>query len=350
MNTLESPDAKVKTAGNNRLKGCFGILVILLSVFLVLNLLAGSTRILPGEAFSALFRRQTEGTSARIILNIRLPRLLAAAILGGGLSVSGYLLQTFFGNPIAGPFVLGISSGAKLFVALVMIMSLGKGIVLNSAAMVAAAFCGAMLSMGLVLLASRKLKSMALLVVCGVMIGYVCSAITEIAVTFADDSNIVNLHNWSMGSFSGIDMADVAVLSGIVFPAVLLAFLLSKPMSAYQLGEAYAQSMGVNLRRFRAALILLSSVLSACVTAFAGPISFVGIAVPHLMRSVFRTAKPILMVPACFLGGGVFCLLCDLIARTLFAPTELSISTVTAVFGAPVVIWMLLTRQRGGAR
>ena len=350
MNTLESPAAKGKTAGNNHIKGCFGILVILLLMFLVLNLLAGSTRILPGEAFSALFRRQTEGTSARIILNIRLPRLLAAAILGGGLSVSGYLLQTFFGNPIAGPFVLGISSGAKLFVALVMILSLGKGIVLNSAAMVAAAFCGAMLSMGLVLLASRKLKSMALLVVCGVMIGYVCSAITEIAVTFADDSNIVNLHNWSMGSFSGIDMADVAVLSGIVFPSVLLAFLLSKPMSAYQLGEAYAQSMGVNLRRFRAALILLSSVLSACVTAFAGPISFVGIAVPHLMRSFFRTAKPILMVPACFLGGGVFCLLCDLIARTLFAPTELSISTVTAVFGAPVVIWMLLTRKRGGAR
>ena len=350
MNTLESPAATGKTAGNRRLKGCFCILVILLSMFLVLNLLAGSTRILPGEAFSALFRRQTEGTSARIILNIRLPRLLAAAILGGGLSVSGYLLQTFFGNPIAGPFVLGISSGAKLFVALVMIISLGKGIVLNSAAMVAAAFCGAMLSMGLVLLASRKLKSMALLVVCGVMIGYVCSAITEIAVTFADDNNIVNLHNWSMGSFSGIDMADVAVLSGIVFPAVLLAFLLSKPMSAYQLGEAYAQSMGVNLRRFRAALILLSSVLSACVTAFAGPISFVGIAVPHLMRSFFRTAKPILMVPACFLGGGVFCLLCDLIARTLFAPTELSISTVTAVFGAPVVIWMLLTKKRGGAR
>ena len=335
MNTLESPDATGKTAGNNRIKGCFGILVILLSVFLVLNLLAGSTRILPGEAFSALFRRQTEGTSARIILNIRLPRLLAAAILGGGLSVSGYLLQTFFGNPIAGPFVLGISSGAKLFVAIVMIFSLGKGIVLNSAAMVAAAFCGAMLSMGLVLLASRKLKSMALLVVCGVMIGYVCSAITEIAVTFADDSNIVNLHNWSMGSLSGMNWQDIRIM----------AVMLSKPMSAYQLGEAYAQSMGVNLRRFRAALILLSSVLSACVTAFAGPISFVGIAVPHLMRSFFRTAKPILMVPACFLGGGVFCLLCDLIARTAFAPTELNISTVTSIFGAPVVIFMLTRRK-----
>ena len=349
MNTHE-PAAAFHETAERRILCCFGILTVLLVMLLTLNLLAGSSRITPGEAFSALFRGETGETSARIIRSIRLPRLLAAAVLGGGLSVSGYLLQTFFGNPIAGPFVLGISSGAKLLVALVMIVSLGNGIVLYSAAMVAAAFCGAMLSMGLVLLASRKLRSMALLVVCGVMIGYVCSAITEIAVTFADDSNIVNLHNWSMGSFSGIDMGDVAVLSGIVVPAVLLAFLLSKPMAAYQLGEAYARSMGVNLRRFRAALILLSSVLSACVTAFAGPISFVGIAVPHLMRSFFRTAKPILMVPACFLGGGVFCLSCDLIARTLFAPTELSISTVTAVFGAPVVIWMLLTRKRGDTR
>ena len=350
MNQQEALGISCEMAGKRRIRCCFGILIILLMILLILNLLSGSSRITPGEAFSALFRGETGETSARIIRSIRLPRLLAAAVLGGGLSVSGYLLQTFFGNPIAGPFVLGISSGAKLLVALVMIVSLGKGIVLHSAAMVAAAFCGAMLSMGLVLLASRKLRNMALLVVCGVMIGYVCSAITEIAVTFADDSNIVNLHNWSMGSFSGIDMGDVAVLSGIVVPAVLLAFLLSKPMAAYQLGEAYARSMGVNLRRFRAALILLSSVLSACVTAFAGPISFVGIAVPHLMRSFFRTAKPILMVPACFLGGGVFCLSCDLIARTLFAPTELSISTVTAVFGAPVVIWMLLTRKRGDTR
>ena len=349
MNTHEPAAVSHETA-ERRVLCCFGILSVLLVMLLTLNLLAGSSRITPGEAFSALFRGETGETSARIIRSIRLPRLLAAAVLGGGLSVSGYLLQTFFGNPIAGPFILGISSGAKLLVALVMIVSLGKGIVLHSAAMVAAAFCGAMLSMGLVLLASRKLRNMALLVVCGVMIGYVCSAITEIAVTFADDSNIVNLHNWSMGSFSGIDMGNVAVLSGIVVPAVLLAFLLSKPMAAYQLGEAYARSMGVNLRWFRTALILLSSVLSACVTAFAGPISFVGIAVPHLMRSFFRTAKPILMVPACFLGGGVFCLFCDLIARTLFAPTELSISTVTAVFGAPVVIWMLLTRKRGETR
>ena len=345
MNRTETT-AGSSTVAHSQVRGCFAVLILLLLVFLLLNLLAGSTRISAEEALSVLFHPETENTAGRIIHGIRLPRLLAAAILGGALSLSGYLLQTFFGNPIAGPFVLGISSGAKLFVALVMVYALGHGIALHSAALVAAAFCGAMLSMSLVLLASRRLKNMALLVVCGVMIGYVCSAITEIVVTFADDSNIVNLHNWSMGSFSGINMTDVRVMSLIVFPAVLCTFLLSKPMNAYQLGEAYAETMGVSIQRFRIELILLSSVLAACVTAFAGPISFVGVAVPHLMRSSFRTSKPMIMVPACFLGGAVFCLFCDLIARTLFAPTELSISTVTAVFGAPVVIWMLLSSKR----
>ena len=325
---------------------CFCALLFALILLLVANLASGSADIPLAEVFSSLFSR-LPAQNAVIIRSIRLPRLLAAAILGGALSVSGFLLQTYFGNPIAGPFVLGISSGAKLFVALTMIIFLDRGLVLPSSAMIAAAFCGAMLSMALVLLAGRSLRSMSLLIVCGVMIGYVCSAVTDIAVTFADDSNIVNLHNWSLGSFSGIDWHDVAVSSVAVSAALICAFLLSKPMGAYQLGEAYAQSMGVNTRRFRVCLILLSSLLSASVTAFAGPISFVGIAVPHLMRSFFRTAKPILMIPACFLGGAVFCLFCDLIARSLFAPTELSISSVTAVFGAPVVIWMLLTRKRG---
>ena len=139
---------------------------------------------------------------------------------------------------------------------------------------------------------------------------------------------------------------------GFVFPGavacgitLLLTFLLSKPIRAYQLGEVYAQNMGVPLRAFRTALILLPSVLSACVTAFAGPISFVGIAVPHLMKSLFKSAEPLCMIPACFLGGGVFCLFCDLIARTAFAPTEVSISSVTAVFGAPIVIYMMIHRK-----
>lgn len=272
--------------------------------------------------------------------------MLAAAILGGGLSLSGFLLQTFFANPIAGPFVLGISSGAKLAVSLIMIFLLSRGLASTSAALISAAFLGAMLSMGFILLISRRVRRMSLLVVCGVMISYICSAITDFVVTFAEDSNIVNLHNWSMGSFSGIYWDSVGVIALVTGTALVLAFLLSKPIGAYQLGEVYARSMGVNVRRFRVELILLSSLLSACVTAFAGPVSFVGIAVPHLMKRLFGTARPILMIPACFLGGGAFCLFCDLIARTAFAPREMSISSVTALLGAPVVIAMLAGRRR----
>jgi iron complex transport system permease protein len=322
---------------------CFVSLLIGMCILLVANVMVGSARLSIPQVLRILFTRM--GDNAAIIWKVRMPRLLAAAILGGALSVSGFLLQTFFANPIAGPFVLGISSSAKLVVALTMIWTLSQGIVIGSVVLIAAAFVGAMLSMGAVLLVSNRLHSMALLIVCGVMIGYICSAVTDIVVTFASDSNIVNLHNWSLGSFSGKDWGDVTVIAIVVFLALAGAFLLSKPMGAYQLGESYARSMGVNVKRFRIELILLTGVLSACVTAFAGPISFVGIAVPHLSRRLFNTSRPLIMIPACFLGGSVFCLLCDLIARTLFAPTELSISSVTAVFGVPVVIWMLLHRQ-----
>ena len=323
---------------------CFIALSILVLGLMAANIFAGSARMSFSQVWNILITG--EGENAAIVWNIRLPRLLATFILGGALSLSGFLLQTFFGNPIAGPFVLGISSGAKLIVALTMIFSLANGIVTNSITLILAAFIGAMLSMAAILFVSGKIRSMAMLVVCGVMIGYICSAITDILVAFASDSDIVNLHNWSRGSFAGMNWNGVWTSLIVVGISVALAFLLSKPMGAYQLGEGYARSVGVKTRRFRVQLILLSSVLSACVTAFAGPISFVGIAVPHLMRNLFKTAKPLIMVPACVMGGGAFCLFSDLIARTVFAPTELSISSVTAVFGVPVVIWMLLSREK----
>ena len=325
---------------------CFVLLFLLLLMFLVINVMTGSTSISPREVLQALFGSGEQSTVHSIVWNIRLPRLLAALILGGALSVAGFQLQTFFANPIAGPFVLGISSGSKLLVALVMIACLQKGLAVTSGMLIGAAFLGAMLCMGIILLAAGRVRNMAVLIVCGVMIGYICTAVTDILVTFADDSNIVNLHNWSMGSFSGIGWNSVRTASVTLAFAMVCAVFLAKPMGAYQLGEAYARSMGVEIRRFRVALIFLSSLLSACVTAFSGPISFVGVAVPHLMKNLFRTAKPIVMIPACFLGGGVFCLFCDLIARTLFAPAELSISSVTAVFGVPVVLSMLLSRRR----
>ena len=322
----------------------FGLLFILM----ILGTAMGSVRFSPGETLDALFGRSDDAVAVSVIRNIRLPRVLSAALLGGALAVSGLMLQTFFGNPIAGPFVLGISSGAKLAVAAALIAITGWGWHASSFFLIAAAFAGALASMGVVLLVSGRVRDMSLLIVCGVMIGYICSAITEIAVTFADDSNIVNLHNWSMGSFSGIGWDDLVPASVTVFAAIAASFFLAKPMEAYQMGEDYAKSVGVNVRLFRAGLILVSGVLAACVTAFAGPVSFVGIAVPHLMKRLFGTARPVVMIPACFLGGGVFCLFCDLLARVVFAPNELAIGTVTAVFGAPVVIAMLLGRRKTG--
>ena len=196
---------------------------------------------------------------------------------------------------------------------------------------------------------SRKVKGMSMLVVSGVMIGYICSAVTELVVTFADDAEIVNLHNWSRGSFSGMTWENVKVMAVVCLVTFFFVFLLSKPMDAYQLGDAYAQNMGVNIRALRVWIVLWSSLLSACIVAFAGPISFVGIATPHIVKKMLGTAKPVLLIPACVLGGSVFCLFCDLLARTMLAPTELSISTVTAIFGAPVVLWVMIKRKKGEA-
>lgn len=322
------------------------ILILLLIALVFLNLNTGSVSLSFSEVFSILTGSLKDDTAYGIIWEIRLPRLITAMLLGGILSVSGFLLQTFFANPIAGPFVLGISSGAKLVVALTLIFFMGRGINLSSYMMIAAAFVGALISMGFILMVSSKVNRMSVLIICGVMVGYICSAVTDFVVTFAEDSNIVNLHNWSQGSFSGADWSNVGIIALVTCITLICAFLLSKPMGAYQLGESYAKSLGVNVKAFRVELILLSSLMAAVVTAFAGPISFVGIAVPHLIKSLFKTAKPIVIIPAGFLGGAVFCLFCDMLARTLFAPTELAISTVTSILGAPVVIYLMLKRQK----
>ena len=316
-------------------------------VIIVLNINTGNVHISVPKILRILFMRDGDAVEYSIIWKIRLPRILMAAILGGALSLSGFLLQTFFSNPIAGPFVLGISSGAKMVVALAMIIFLKHIGHFSSGVLVLAAFIGSLLSTGFILLMSRKIQHMASLLVGGIMIGYICSAITDFVVTFADDSDIVNLHGWSLGSFSGSSWSNIRVSAVIVAVAAVWTFLLSKPIGAYQLGEHYAQSMGVNIQLFRILIILLSSILSACVTAFAGPISFVGIAVPFLTRKAFGTSKPIVIIPGTFFAGAVFCMSCDLIARMALAPVELNISTVTSIVGAPIVIYMMVKREKG---
>lgn len=322
-------------------------LMLLLIVVVAWNIGSGSVDMSSGDIMRILKGDASDSTMYNIIWQIRLPRIIAAVLLGGALSVSGFLLQTFFGNPIAGPYVLGISSGAKLVVALTMIFLLGRGINISAMGMIIAAFVGSLIAMGFILVISFRVHKMSLLIVCGIMIGYICSAITDFCITFADDSNIVNLHNWSQGSFSGMNWENIGMMTVLVVITVIVTFCLSKPISAYQLGEAYARNMGVNIKALRIVLILLSSLLSACVTAFAGPISFVGIAVPHLVKMLTKTAKPIILIPGCFIGGAIITLFCDGIARTVFAPVEISISSVTAILLVPVVIAMMLKKQEG---
>lgn len=336
---------KAAAARRLRYTVVFAALAAAILIVTVLNINTGSVQIPAGRILRILFTGRGETNEVGIIWKIRMPRILLSAVLGGGLALSGFLLQTFFGNPIAGPFVLGISAGAKMCVALVMIVLLGRFGQVSSWTLILAAFAGAMLSTAFILVVSRAVRQMAGLLVAGIMIGYICSAVTEFLITFAEDADIVNLHGWSQGSFSGADWSSTGTAALIMGIAFVCVFFLSKPIAAYQMGEAYAQSMGVNIRRFRMALILLSGILSACVTAFAGPVSFVGIAVPFLVKQALGTSRPIAVIPAAFLGGAVFCMISDLIARMAFAPTELNISTVTSVLGAPIVIFMLIRRN-----
>ncbi|WP_317415558.1 iron ABC transporter permease [Thermophilibacter provencensis] len=342
-------DAKVSGCGRRRRATAYDLIVLLgLLALFAANLCLGSVGTSPAEVLGILLSGPGDtSTAAQVIWQIRLPRVIEAALLGGALSLSGFLLQTFFNNPIADPFVLGVSSGAKLVVAVVMIVVLGAGQPMSPAASVGAAFLGSLLTMGFVLLISRRVRSQGMLIVAGVMVGYICSAATNFLVAFADDQAIVNLDNWSRGSFSGATWPDAGIIAVAVVAMAAAVFALSKPLGAYQLGEPYAQSVGVNVLGLRMLIVLVSSLLSACVAAFAGPVSFVGIAAPHLARRGVGSSRPLLVTPACFLTGAVFCCGCDLVARTLFSPVELSVSAVTAVFGAPIVIALMLRGRAG---
>ena len=324
----------------------FSLFIMLLLASVMLSIHIGSVSISAKDIIEILLKGDRSNTVAyNIIWKIRLPRIALASLLGGALSLSGFLIQTFFRNPIAGPFVLGISSGAKLFLAITTIVMTGLFNQMPVSVTVVASFVGSLLSLLLVLLFTGKVRNMSILLVIGIMISYICSAVTDLLINFANDSDIVNLTHWSMGSFSAATWQDVCISAFIVLPALIAVFLASKPMGAYLMGEGYARSLGVNIKAFRMLLVLMTGILSSCVAAFAGPVSFVGIAVPHISRQLLKTSRPILMIPASFLCGALFCVLCDLLARTLFSPVELSISTVTSAIGAPIVIWLLISRR-----
>lgn len=319
-------------------------LIAFIIALLWLNLVSGTAAITISDLLEGL--RGVDETASVILWQIRLPRLLMAALLGGALALSGFLLQSFFRNPIAGPNILGISSGAKLFAAICFVLVSAQNKNINSFLQILISFAGAFAVTLFIVFLSLKLPDVTTLLIGGIMVNYICSALTDLVIAFADDSDIVNLHNWSKGSFSGMNMQQCFAAFIVITAAFIVVFLLSKPIEALLLGENYAMSMGVRVKHIRVMIILLACLLSAVATAYAGPIAFVGIAIPQMVRVLLKSSAPKAVIPACFLGGALMCLFCDWIARCAFAPTELNISTVTSVFGAPVVIMLLLFRRR----
>lgn len=332
---------------NSRRNGIvYIVLIVLLTVVFCLSLSLGSVEIPASDAFGILFGRGVEGQYVKIIREIRLPRAALALFSGGALAISGYLLQTFFRNPIAGPFVLGISSGARFAACILMVVVAGQGMNVTNARMVGFSFAGAMLATGIIILLSFQIKSMGILLVAGFMVSYIMSACTDFLISFADDASIVNLHGWTLGSFSGTAPADAIEAAVMIAIVSVIVFSLSKPIGAYQSGERFAETVGVHVRLLQLAIIILSSLLSGVVTAFAGPVSFVGVAVPFIVRTIMNDRRPLVMIPALFLTGAVFTLVSDLLARMLLSPMELSLSTVTSVLGAPLVLIMMVGRKR----
>lgn len=281
-----------------------------------------------------------------IFWKIRLPRAIATILGGAILSVSGLLLQVYFRNPVVGPFILGISSGATLMVSLVMLTSISLDLPLPAPYVTTIfAMMGAMAVVLLVGAVASRVKSGVTLLIVGLMVGYLCHAVTSILMAFAEKQQIKGFVLWQLGSFNGFKWDEIRLLLGVGGPLLVLALGLSKPLNALLLGEEYAMSMGIDVRRIRAAVLLCACSLAGLITSMAGPVAFIGLAVPHMARLMFATSDNRLLIPGVILTGGLVTGLCDLVARSVLAPVELPLSAITAFFGAPVVI-SLLTKRR----
>ncbi len=326
----------------------FVFLFVLVAAVFLADVLIGTYDISIFDIADAIFGRLApDSTEHLVVMTIRLPRAVAALLGGAALAASGLLLQTFFGNPIVESYVLGISSGASLFVGVVLLAGAKLGFAaVTPWALFAGAFAGAMLVMLAVLFAAARARSIVTLLIIGLMCGYICNSVITILTSYAAKENIAAFVAWGMGSFAGIPLEKCAVLAVLTIPMYFVSINMANGLNALQLGDNYAISMGVNVRVIRILVVLVSSVLTAAVTAFAGPVSFVGLAAPHFCRLLFRTQDVRVLLPACILGGAVMTGVCDLLARTLVAPRELPLGAITAFVGAPIVVYLLRRRER----
>lgn len=330
----------------------YGVALAGLAVLLLLvNLLVGSVRIPPAEVLHMLAGVEASRDSWHFILwESRLPQALTALLCGGGLAVCGLLLQTAFKNPLAGPDILGINSGASLGVALVMLLlggnvSAGAFSLSGFLSVLAGAFVGAMAVMALVLFFSTIIKSSVMLLITGIMIGYMASSAISLLNFFATAEGVQSYLVWGMGNFGGVSMQQMPGFTTVVLLGLIGSLLLIKPLNALLLGERYAENLGVNIRRVRNWLLLVTGLLSAITTAFCGPVAFIGLAVPHVARMVLGTANHRSLLPVTILCGGVVALLCNLLCVLPGEWGIIPLNAVTPIVGAPVIIYVIV-RQR----
>ena len=312
-------------------------LVILLFALAILNICNGSVWISPHRLINIA---NSQSSIANILLHLRLPKMLTAILAGASLSVAGLMMQTLFRNPLAGPYILGVSSGASLGVALVTMC----GVVVGSSGLISgAAILGSILTMLLVMAFARRIRSNVTLLIVGMMVGNIAGALVNMIQNFANPDSLKLFIVWTLGSLNGVSWDELPTLAICILIATIVVLMLIKPLNGLLLGEDYARGLGIHVERTRWMMILASCLLAGSVTAFCGPIAFIGVAVPHIARGIFATSNHRLMVPASALIGANILLVCDILCN--MGTYSLPISTMSALFGAPIILWIVLKKK-----
>lgn len=331
------------------------LLIVLTLGLMVLNLFVGSVDIPAGQVLRALIGESVDKESwMYIVMESRMPQMFTALLCGASLAVSGLVLQTLFHNPLAGPSILGITNGASLGVSLVMLV--GGGVIgIDTAAgefhiggflaIIAAAFIGAMVVIMLLLAFASFIKGTLMLLIVGIMVGYLTSSVVSLLYLFASTDNVYGYTMWGMGSFSDVTMQQLPWFAAVCVASLLCAILLIKPLNILQLGDNYASSLGINVSTARRSLLLTTGLLTASVTAFCGPVSFIGLAVPHIARLITRTSNQRILLPATALTGGSIALLCNIIC-VLPDNIIIPVNAVTPIFGAPVILYIICRKRK----
>ena len=329
---------------------CLG-LGLVVAILFALNLLLGSVSIPAGDVISILLGDETAKASWQfIILESRLPQAITATLCGAALAVSGLMLQTAFRNPLAGPSVFGVNSGAGLGVALVMLflgggLSVGSVSITGFAAILLAAFVGAMTVMTIIFFFSTLVRNSVMLLIIGIMIGYISNSAISLLNFFATDEGVKSYMVWGMGSFGGVSMANMPVFAIVTLAGLIGALLLIKPLNALMLGDRYAENLGVNILRVRNWLLIVTGLLTAITTAFCGPVAFIGLAVPHIARLLLTTDNHRQLLPATLLCGSVVALVCNLICYLPGESGVIPLNAVTPLIGAPVIIYVIARKR-----